>query len=75
MFDFGARSIMVPELQRRLRRQFGINISAILVFRHPSPRGLADYLSRNSAKGDASNTTLAGLATRRMSSKGRASPR
>ncbi|WP_245485568.1 MULTISPECIES: amino acid adenylation domain-containing protein [unclassified Mesorhizobium] len=75
VFDFGARSIMVPELQRRLRRQFGINISAILVFRHPSPRGLADYLSRNSAKGDASNTTLAGLATRRMSSKGRASPR
>lgn len=75
VFDFGARSIMIPELQRRLRRQFGINMSAILVFRHPSPRGLADFLSRRSAKGDALNTTLAGLANRRVSTKRRASPR
>ncbi|WHO77368.1 amino acid adenylation domain-containing protein [Rhizobium sp. BT03] len=75
VFDFGARSIMIPELQRRLRRQFGINMSAIMVFRHPSPRELADFLSGKSAKGDASNTTLADLATRRMSTKRRASRR
>ncbi|RWX59194.1 acyl carrier protein, partial [Mesorhizobium sp. M2A.F.Ca.ET.039.01.1.1] len=74
VFDFGARSIMVPELQRRLRRQFGINMPAILVFRHPSPRELAKFLSGKSAKGDAAGTTLAGLANRRVSTKKRASP-
>ncbi|PTW60202.1 amino acid adenylation domain-containing protein [Breoghania corrubedonensis] len=45
VFDHGARSVMVPEFQRRLLEQRGRRVSAASVFEYPSCAKLALYLS------------------------------
>lgn len=47
LFEHGARSIMVPEFQRRMLETHGMKIAATAIFQHPSPKGLSDFLARS----------------------------
>jgi amino acid adenylation domain-containing protein len=45
LFEHGARSVMVPEFQRRMLETHGTKIAATAIFQHPSPKGLSDFLA------------------------------
>jgi amino acid adenylation domain-containing protein len=49
VFDLGATSLMMPEVQLELKRRLGREVSLIDLFEHHTPRALAAFLAGSSA--------------------------
>ncbi|HEX2163212.1 MAG TPA: amino acid adenylation domain-containing protein, partial [Thermoanaerobaculia bacterium] len=43
-FDLGGHSLLLVEVQRRLRRDLGVELSVVDLFRHPTVSALAEHL-------------------------------
>lgn len=52
-FDLGFDSLLVVELRGRLQRTLGVELSATVAFRYPTPRDLVDHLADEFGLGDA----------------------
>ena len=60
-FELGGKSILLPQLESRLKQRFGVEITSAEILAYPTPRALAEWfdqrMPRDSAVARSTNTT------------------